>query len=164
MLQVGIAPGKDSLFEFLYNSVTQLQMLLVGITPGKDSLFDLLYNLFWTTSFSRVLFKIAKFPGYLSIFPSVHQKNDDLPKGLIYLLLFPLFLLLRPIFQMTALTRYHILMNFKKILGYLDFNLTYRPNIVKTILTYFSFSQASSTSFNTSQEDRTHTSNLIKFS
>lgn len=78
MLQVGIAPGKDSLFEFLYNSVTQLQMPLVGITPGKDSLFDLLFNLFWTTSFSTVLFKIAKFPGYLSIFLSVHQKKHTM--------------------------------------------------------------------------------------
>lgn len=30
-------------------------------------------------------------------------------------------------------------MDFKKILGYLDFNLTYSPNRVKTILTYVLF-------------------------
>lgn len=39
----------------------------------------------------------------------------------------------------TTFTRYHILMDFKKILGYLDFNLTYTLNIVKTILTYILF-------------------------
>ena len=57
------------------NYDSQLQRLLVGITPGKDSLFELLYNPSCPTPPSRVLFNTAEFPRYFSIFLQSTKKK-----------------------------------------------------------------------------------------